>query len=220
MLRIGGRTALPRVAALLAAEPPTTAEPWLRLSFEQLQTRAYAEAEASLRRAMALPGGDTPLAHVWLGLALAGQRRLEDSLAELAGAAARDPDLVEARFNRGRLLLANGRAAEAVPELEAAVALRPTFAAGWLRLGEAREAQARDRGEGVEAARLAAIGDYRRALAVEPSATDAYVALARALRESGDAAGAREAVALGRLFARRPDAVVDAPPAGNATGGS
>src|SRR6185503_14728722 len=105
---------------------------------------------------------------------------LEDSLAELAGAAARDPDLVEAHFNRGRLLLANGRAAEALPELEAAVALRPTFAAGWLRLGEAREAGARDRGEGVAAARLAAIGDYRRALSMEPSMTDAYVALARA----------------------------------------
>ena len=219
VLRIGGRSALPRVASLLAADPSPLAEPWLRLAVDQLQTRAFGNAESTLRRALTLPGGDTPLAHVWLGLSLAGQRRLDDSLAELALAAARDPDLVEAHFNRGRLLLANGRAAEALPALERAVALRPTFAAGWLRLGEAKEAVARDTGEGVATARLAAIADYRRALAVEPSTTDAYVALSRALQESGDDEGAREAVAIGKLYARRPDAVVAAPAAG-ATGGS
>ncbi|HXT50309.1 MAG TPA: tetratricopeptide repeat protein [Thermoanaerobaculia bacterium] len=220
VLRIGGRTAMPRVAALLAAEPPLLAEPWLRLAVEQLQTRTYADAESALRRAMTLPGGDTPLAHVWLGLSLAGQRRLDDSLAELALAAARDPDLVEAHFNRGRLLLANGRAAEALPALERAVALRPTFAAGWLRLGDAKEARARESGAGVAAARLATIADYRRALAVEPSTTDAYVALARALRESGDDAAAREAVALGKLYARRPEAVAAAEAGSSATSGN
>jgi Tfp pilus assembly protein PilF len=208
VLRIGGRSALPRVASLLAAAPSLPAEPWLRLGVEQLQTRGYADAEASLRRAMATPGGDTPLARVWLGLSFAGQGRLEESLAELAGASARDPDLVEAHFNRGRLLLANGRAAEALPELERAVALRPTFAAGWLRLGEAKEAMGPtgDR-EAATANRTAAIADYRRALAVEPSTTEAYLALARALRAQGDEAGARSVLALGARFARHPEAL-------------
>ncbi|HET9765906.1 MAG TPA: tetratricopeptide repeat protein, partial [Thermoanaerobaculia bacterium] len=211
VLRIGGRSALPRVAALLAAAPPLPAEPWLRLGVEQLQARGYADAEASLRRAMATPGGDTPLARVWLGLSFAGQGRLEDSLAELAAAATRDPDLVEAHFNRGRLLLANGRAAEALPELERAVALRPTFAAGWLRLGEAKEAllPASDR-ERETAERAAAIAGYRRALAAEPSTTEAYLALARALRAQGDDDGARAVLALGARFARHPEALAEA----------
>jgi tetratricopeptide (TPR) repeat protein len=177
-------------------------------AWSSLQTRGYADAEASLRRAMATPGGDTPLARVWLGLSFAGQGRLEESLAELAAAAVRDPDLVEAHFNRGRLLLANGRAAEALPELERAVALRPTFAAGWLRLGEAKEALAptSDR-KAATASRAAAIADYRRALAVEPSTTEAYLALARALRAQGDEAGARSVLALGARFARHPEAL-------------
>ena len=221
VLRIGGRSALPRVAALLAAAPSLPAEPWLRLGVEQLQTRGYADAEASLRRAMATPGGDTPLARVWLGLSFAGQGRLEESLAELAGASARDPDLVEAHFNRGRLLLANGRAAEALPELERAVALRPTFAAGWLRLGEAKEAllPANDR-ERATASRREAIADYRRALAVDPSTTDAYLALARALRAQGDEAGASVTLALGARFARRPDAIVEGAAEGPGANGS
>jgi Tfp pilus assembly protein PilF len=201
VLRIGGREALPRLASLLAAEPSAEAEPWLRLAVGQLQARSYADAEATLRQAFAAPGGDTPLARVWLGLALAGQRRLDEGLAELAAAAARDPELVEAHFNRGRLLLAHGRAADALPLLERAVALRPTFAAGWLRMGEAKEALGR---------RAEAIGDYRRALAVEPSTTDAYVALARALRAQGDGTGARAALALGEKYARRPEGLAAA----------
>jgi Tfp pilus assembly protein PilF len=211
VLRIGGRSALPRVAALLAAAPPLPAEPWLRLGVEQLQARGYADAEASLRRAMSTPGGDTPLARVWLSLSFAGQGRLEDSLAELAAAATRDRDLVEACFNRGRLLLANGRAAEALPELERAVALRPTFAAGWLRLGEAKEALLpASAGERGSAGRAVAIAHYRRALAVDPSTTEAYLALARALRAQGDDDGARAALALGARFARHPDALAAA----------
>lgn len=201
VLRIGGREALPRLASLLATEPPLEAEPWLRLAVGQLQARAFADGEATLRRAFALPGGDTPLARVWLGLALAGQRRLDDGLAELATAAARDPDLVEAHFNRGRLLLANDRVAEALPALERAVALRPNFAAGWLRVGEAKEALGR---------RTEAIANYRRALAVEPSTTDAYVALVRALRAAGDIEGSRAALALGEKYARRPEVVTQA----------
>ena len=208
VLRIGGKTALPYLEGLLAAEPPPEAEPWLRLALGELQARRFAEAEAALRRGFAAPGGDTPLARVWLALALAGQRRLPDTLAELAGAAERDPDLVEAHFDRGRLLLANGRAGEALADLERAVALRPNFAAGWLRLGEAREALGR---------RAEAMAAYRQALAVEPSTTDAYLALARALRTAGDAAGARRVLALGGRFARRPEAIAAA--AAEAAGG-
>jgi len=208
VLRIGGRSALPRVKTLLTIAPSLPPEPWLRLAVEQLQTREHAEAEASLRRAMALPGGDTALAHVWLGLSLVGQGKVDAALGEIAGAEARDPELVEAHFNRGRLLLAKGRAAEALPELERAVELRPTFANGWLRLGEARAASARGSdAESVAASRAAAIADYRRALSVDPSTTDAYAALARALKASGDDAAAREALAVGARFARHPEAL-------------
>jgi Flp pilus assembly protein TadD len=210
VLRIGGRSALPRVKALLANAPPLPPEPWLRLAVDELQAREHADAEAALRRAMTLPGGDTPLVRVWLGLSLAGQGKLEPALAELAAAASRDPDLVEAHFDRGRLLLASGRAAEALPELERAVQLRPTFAAGWLRLGEAKEAVApAGDAKAAAASRAAAIADYRRALSVDPSMTDAYLALAKSLRASGDEAGARDALALGARFARHPEALAE-----------
>ena len=208
VLRIGERSALPRVKALLADAPRLAPEPWLRLAVEQLQTREHAEAEASLRRAMVLPGGDTPLAHVWLGLSLVGRGNVEAALDELAGAEARDPDLVEAHFNRGRLLLAAGRAAEAQPEIERAVELRPTFANGWLRLGEAKEAAATaGDAKSAAASRAAAIADYRHALSIDPSLTDAYAALARAWKASGDDAAARDALAVGARFARHPEAL-------------
>lgn len=208
VLRIGERSALPRVKALLDSAPPLAPEPWLRLAVEQLQAREHAAAEESLRRAIALPGGDTPLAHVWLGLSLVAEGKVDAALAELAGASARDPELVEAHFNRGRLLLASDRAAEALPELERAVELRPTFAGGWLRLGEAKEAAARaGDAKSVAASRDAAIADYRRALAIDPSITDGYLALAKALRAIGDEPGARDALELGARFARRPEAL-------------
>ena len=199
VLRSGGaRDAVPYLARLFAADPPLDAEAWLRLAVGQLRVQSYSEAEVAVRRALTAPGGDTPLAHVWLALSFAGQRRLDAALGELALASSRDPDLVEARFNRGRLLLSAGRTAEALPALERAVALRPTFAAGWLRVGEAKEVLGR---------RTEAIADYRRVLAIEPSTTDGYIALARALRAQGDAKGATEALALGARFARRPEAL-------------
>ncbi len=210
VLRIGGRSAVPYLDGLFTAAPPAEAEPWLRLAVGELQSTRYAAAETALRRGLTLPGGDTPLVHVWLGLALAGEGHSEEALDQLATAGKADPELVEAPFDLGRLLLAQGKPAAAVPELERALALRPTLAAGWLRLGEAREALG-NRDEAVSA--------YRRALAVEPATTDAYLALARALRAEGDLAGSRAALDLGARYARRPQALVDAAAAGGGGGG-
>ena len=200
-LRAGESDAIPYLEKSLAEEPPALAEPWLRLAVGELGARRYTQTETSLRRAAALPGGDTPLARLWLGLALAGEGRLDEALAVMADATAHDPDLVEAHFDRGINLLAAGRPADALPELQRATELRPTLAAGWLRLGEAREKLGR---------RADAIAAYRRALAIEPSTTDAYAALARALRASGDETGAREALAIGAMYARRPEALAGA----------
>lgn len=209
-LRLGARAAaLPHVERLLAAAPVAEPEPWLRLGEGQLGQRRYAEAEAGLRRLLALVP-EVPLLRNMLALAAAGQGRGDEALAHLREALALDPELVEARYNLGRLLLAWGRAAEAAPELERALALRPNLPQGWLRLGEAREAL----GE-----RAAAIGHYRRAIAVEPGLTAAHVALGRALLTAGDRDGAAAAFALGERYAREPGTVAAAARAA-AKGGS
>ncbi|MCD6339688.1 MAG: tetratricopeptide repeat protein, partial [Verrucomicrobia bacterium] len=73
----------------------------------------------------------------YVGLAYheAGQYAAADEA--YRAAALMDPDLLAARFNRGRLQLDHGSIAEAIRELEAFIAYRPQHALGRLYLGEA-----------------------------------------------------------------------------------
>ncbi len=89
-----------------------------------------------------------------------GRRDYSDAVVARAGAVApRPPDIAKARFVYGSLLLARGRAAEAVPELEAAVARDPGRASGRVNLGNAYSAVGRT--ADAEAA-------YRAALSADP----------------------------------------------------
>ena len=88
------------------------------------------------------------------------RRDYSEKVAALAGAIARRaPEIAKARFVYGSLLLQRGRAAEAAPELEAAVARDPGRVAGRVNLGNAYLALGR---------RADAEAQYRAALAVEP----------------------------------------------------
>ena len=183
-----------------AGEVAAAQEPWLRLAEGQLLMGRYAAAEASLERALER-GPTGGLARVWQGLAAAGQGRREEALARTREATVVDPDLAEAHFNLGRLLLAWGDPAAAIAPLERALALRPNLPAAWLRRGEAREALGR---------RAEAIADYRQAIAVDPGLTAAHLALVGALVAAGEEPAAREARALGVRYARQPEALAGA----------
>jgi tetratricopeptide (TPR) repeat protein len=209
--RIGARTDsvpyLERRLAAGAADPSSPAgevaaaqEPWLRLGEGQLLLGRYAAAEVALDRAIERgPAG--ALVRIWQGLAAAGQGRRDEAIARMREAAVVDPELAEAHFNLGRLLLAWGDPTAAIPPLERALALRPNLPAAWLRRGEAREALGR---------RAEAIADYRRAIAVDPGLTGAHLALVGALRAAGDEPAAREALELGTIYARQPEALAGA----------
>ena len=87
-------------------------------------------------------------------------RDYSDRVVSLAGSVARRaPGIAKARFVYGSLLLQRGRAPEAVPELEASVALDPGRATGRVNLGNAYLSLGR---------KADAEAQYRAALAAQP----------------------------------------------------
>jgi tetratricopeptide (TPR) repeat protein len=92
--------------------------------------------------------------------AAVASRDYSDRVLTLAGSVARRaPEIAKARFVYGSLLLQRGRSADAVPELEAAVARDPGRAPGHVNLGNAYFSLGR---------RADAEAQYRAALAAEP----------------------------------------------------
>lgn len=110
-----------------------------------------------------------------LELELAG--RGDEAQAAYRSALDRDPTLVAARINLGRLLHAAGRVAEAEAMYRAALKDDPASALAAFNLGVALEDQ-----EQTDAA----IAAYRRAIEVDERYADAHFNLARLLESSGD----------------------------------
>jgi tetratricopeptide (TPR) repeat protein len=189
-----------RVAALLAKGAPHPAA-LLELGQSQLTLRRFAEAEATLLRVLATEPGH-PLALDWLAIARASQGRTEDGVSLLRRALAQPgPGRTESRYNLARLLAGQGQNREALSLLSQALAERPNFAAAWYHRGNL-EAQL---GEAA-----AAVASYRRALAVDPTHTPAYLALGKALAAQGERDEALRVLRHGRIAAARPDAVAEA----------
>ena len=92
-----------------------------------------------------------------LGEALMGQQKLEEAIAPLDKAAKLAPTLLAARASLGRALLAANRAADAVPQLRAAL---PTDRDGSLHFQLSRALAAQ--GKTAEAARFAQKSQLRR----------------------------------------------------------
>lgn len=93
--------------------------------------------------------------------AAAARRDSSDRVVALAASVTRrEPSLLKARFLYGSLLLARGRAADAIPELEYVVARLPSKAAPRMNLGAAYQSL----GRGAEA-----LAQFQAALAAEPN---------------------------------------------------
>ena len=146
--------AVTRLEELLRTLEPADIEPWIDLASGQLRQRQWRGLERTcveiLRRE---PRQE--LALEWLGVARAARTGKPEEAIRLLLPLRRP----EAVFNAGLFLAELGRTQEAIAQYERALALRPNFAAAWLRLGEARE-ECGDMAGAEEA--------FRRARAIEP----------------------------------------------------
>lgn len=163
-----------------------------------LKARRLGEAEAALRRAIALaPSFAKP--HEDLGLLLVQQRRNDEAEEILRRAVRLDPELEQAHFQLGRALLANGKSAEADEAFERCFALNPEKG----RLAEA--ARLHRTGKVEEAERL-----YRRVLRDNPKNVTALRLLGVIAMQSGHPENAEEL--LTRAVSLAPDftgAIID-----------
>ncbi|MFZ5476199.1 MAG: tetratricopeptide repeat protein, partial [Myxococcota bacterium] len=156
--------------------------------------RRAAAFEVEARRAVAeAPGAVMPRMHLVELLRLTG--RVEEALRELDAVPPGDPFALS---RRGGLLLAAGRAPDALRALEHAAERLPDNAAVWSNLGLARM-----RGADLPGA----IAAYRRAIELDPELIEARRNLALALERAGDLDGARaarnELAVVSRDLARR-----------------
>jgi serine/threonine-protein kinase len=152
-----------------------------------------------------------------LGLTLAGAGRLDEASAELYRALALQPNYEDARTQLGQLFAAQGNIDAAIIEFRKAIALRPTSPAPYSAMGVALVNAARYE-DAVEVLADAAerfpdnarvyqqlgtayqflgntaeaVANYRKALAIRPSA-QAYSNLGAFLHSTGDFAGAVDA---------------------------
>lgn len=142
----------------------------------------YAAALSDLKPlAQKYPG----VAPVWFDLAYAhtGLHQNDEAVSAYQKAIHLDPKLFQARLNLGILLLMMNRPADAAPQLEQAVALKPHDAQAHLFLGRA---EALTGANGAEK-ELAA------ASTLDPRSGEAWMALGHLRFDHGDYAGARDA---------------------------
>jgi tetratricopeptide (TPR) repeat protein len=174
------------------AEDPARVEPRIFLVAELAARGQYAEVIPEYREILARVPGDAVLQNNF-GYALERVGDTQGAMDEYMRAGALNPNLPQASFGLGRLLLSLGRPAEALAPLERTVALQPELAGGFALLARAqRELGQNDR----------AIASYQRALALEPRLHGLRVALSQLLAQSGRRAEAKDE--LRAALARRP----------------
>lgn len=190
----------------------------LTRALDHFQNGRLAQAEAACRDAFAT--ADVAAAFELMGLIAHRRGHVADGLLWLAGALVIAPGRAEAHSNRAALLLAAGRAEDAVASLSAALTLQPDFTEALRNLGGAAlkagdltktrdaltQAVRLDPSDatawirlGVAAMRLGhiveAIGCFDRALAIEPGAIWAHFHLGNVRRDKGDLAAATASLA-------------------------
>jgi tetratricopeptide (TPR) repeat protein len=111
-----------------------------------------------------------------LGLALAGQGRIDEAIAKYSEALRLKPDFPEAHLNLGVALARQGRIDEAIAQYSRALRLKPDFLEAHLNLGVALARQGR-----IDEA----IAQYSQALRIKPDYPEAHLNLGVALAGQG-----------------------------------
>jgi serine/threonine-protein kinase len=132
------------------------------------------EEEVRFRSAAVAIRPRSHVAHNNLGVALAGQGKLDEAITEFREALRLKPDYPEAHNNLGNALPDQGKLDEAIAESREALRLRPDYADAHITLGAALESLGK----------LAdAVAEFREALRLKPDAAAAHNNLGTALRE-------------------------------------
>ncbi len=134
------------------------------------------EAAVSAGREAITLNPNHALAHGNLGLALSGQGKLDDAIAEYRTSIRLQPDRVNGHRNLGLALLAQGKRDEAIAEFRTAIRFQPELALAHINLGNALQEQ----GKGDEA-----IAEYRTAIRLQPDDANAHYNFATALWAQG-----------------------------------
>jgi tetratricopeptide (TPR) repeat protein len=127
-----------RLAQLIAEAKPKEIEPYLDLCAGLLRQKRYADLEKTAQLVLDR-SPNHPLALEWLGIArtaLTGNRG--EAIRLIEQSLRIDPTRAEGEFNLGLFLAGDNRPRDAIAHYQRALALRPNFAAAWLRLAEAQ----------------------------------------------------------------------------------
>jgi tetratricopeptide (TPR) repeat protein len=127
---------------------PEAGSVWLDLGRAYLDLNDPRQAEPALRAALAREPGRVESSY-YLGLALAGQGRIDEAAGHFRQAVRLRPDFVEAHLNLGKCLKHQGKRAEAIAQFRTALRYRPQEATAHVLLGEqlkqeGRTAEARE----------------------------------------------------------------------------
>ena len=128
--------ALADLTLALETSPGSTSL-WNSIGLVQLARDDYRNAEASLKRAIALDPQD-PVAHANLAILYLDQLRVANAKREIDAAIAADPSFDIALVARGRYHIQTGELDKAVDDLLAATVANPAYAQGELLLAAAR----------------------------------------------------------------------------------
>jgi tetratricopeptide (TPR) repeat protein len=193
----GTSDAVSYLAKRLEATRPAAVEPWLDLAPALLRLRRYADAERAVSAVLQRRPDDLQ-AQEWLALARAGQGKVDEAVRLLQQLIDSTPDQAEAEYNLGRLLALRSQPQEAERHLVRTVASRPNMALAWHHLGEVRSTLGRTDD---------ALACWRRALTIDPTLTDSYVSIGKALLAKGDRGEALRWLRHGAQAAARPEEV-------------
>ncbi|MGH8780557.1 tetratricopeptide repeat protein [Paraburkholderia sp.] len=157
---------------VILATAPDNAETLHLYGVLEFQTGRVREAEALMRRSIAIEPMPMPLANLGSVLAAAGQR--EAALVQFDAALALDPVHLHALIRRGNTLVELERHEDAVKTFDRALAVAPTLLDALCNRGAALRGLGRFQ---------EAIESYDRALTIDPRSFESYVNRGNALRE-------------------------------------
>jgi tetratricopeptide (TPR) repeat protein len=178
-----------------------------------IHEKRFADAISSYRQMISLYPSD-PIAHMYLGVALAKAGKSGEALEQYAEAERLAPGSAPVQYNMGILLIDTGKEEEAMAHFREAIRLDPGLAASHFQLANLLMRHKKDEEAGREygiAATLEPQNGFARLMQAMASVRSGAYAQARSLLEDASLALPRDpdiANALARLLAAAPDPAV------------